>query len=239
LSLSQNRESNPSQGISAFKPSVTGEEIVNLLDVIYPKIKTPLVHKGPFQLLIATVLSAQSTDVGVNKVTPKLFDKFPDARSMSKASIRDLEKLIKSTGFYHVKAKRIKEISRRIMKDFQGKVPKTMEELLTLPGIGRKTANIVLSAGYGKIEGIAVDTHVFRLSRRIGLTQSNTPEKIELDLIAITPKSLWPRLSMLLILHGRQICFARSPRCANCVVNSRCLYFKELQQKKKNNAIGS
>jgi endonuclease III len=211
---------------------MTGKEVVDILDGIYPRIKTHLSHRDPFQLLVATVLSAQSTDVGVNKVTPRLFERFPDARSMSKASVRELERLVKPTGFFHVKARRIKEISKRIMADFDGRVPETMEELLTLPGIGRKTANIVLSAGYGKIEGIAVDTHVFRLSRRIGLTQSNTPEKIELDLMKITPKNLWPRLSMLLIFHGRRICFARSPLCSKCVLNSKCLYFKDLQRNK-------
>jgi endonuclease-3 len=231
LSIKKNESaSKTSQNISTFKPTFTGEEVVNLLDEIYPKIKTPLSHKNPFQLLIATVLSAQSTDVGVNKVTPKLFKRFPTANLISKASIRELERLIKSTGFYHVKSRRIKEISRRIIADFEGIVPRTMEQLLTLPGVGRKTANIVLSAAYGKIQGIAVDTHVFRLSRRIGLSQSNTPEKIELDLMAITPKKLWPRLSMLLILHGRSICHARSPQCSKCVLNSKCLYYRSLQK---------
>jgi endonuclease-3 len=217
-----------------YTPSMTGKEVVDLLDEIYPKIRTHLSHENPFQLLVATVLSAQSTDVQINKVTPTLFAQFPDAKSMSRAPIRELERLVKSSGFFHVKARRIKEISKQIIEDFHGEVPDSMETLLTLPGIGRKTANIVLSAGYGKIEGIAVDTHVFRLSRRIGLSQSATPEKIEIDLMKITPKNLWPRLSILLIFHGRQICFARSPLCSKCVLNSKCVYFKNLQDKAKN-----
>ncbi len=216
--------------IASFSPTVSGKEVVVKLDDIYPKIKTHLTHSDPFQLLIATILSAQSTDVQVNKVTPKLFQRFPDAKSMSIARISDLERLVRSTGFYHVKARRIREISKQIMVRFEGKVPDNMEALLSLKGVGRKTANIVLSAGYGKIEGIAVDTHVFRLSRRIGLTAQKTPEKIEADLMKITPKDLWPRLSTLLIFHGRQICSARSPKCLQCVLNSKCHYFKNLKR---------
>lgn len=216
-----------------FSPAMNGTEVVEKLDSLYPKIKTPLDHSDSFQLLIATILSAQCTDVQVNKVTPKLFERFPDAASMSKAPISALESLIKSTGFYHVKAKRIKEISKKIVSDHGGNVPETMEELLTLPGIGRKTANIVLSAGFGKIEGIAVDTHVFRLSRRIGLSVATTPEKIELDLMRMTPKRLWPRLSMLLIFHGRQVCFARSPLCSKCPLTSHCLFYKTVVSKQK------
>jgi endonuclease-3 len=206
---------------------MSGSEVVERLDPLYPKIKTHLTHKDPFQLLIATVLSAQSTDVQVNKVTPALFQSYPDAASMSKAKILSLERMVKSTGFYHVKAKRIKQISKDIMERFHGEVPNTMEGLLILPGVGRKTANIVLSASYGKIDGIAVDTHVFRLSRRIGLAQGNTPEKVEQELMSITPKALWPRLSMLLIFHGRNVCFARAPKCPECVLNSKCRYFKK------------
>jgi endonuclease-3 len=216
-----------------FSPTMSGDEVVEKLDSLYPKVKTHLDHRGPFQLLIATILSAQCTDVQVNKVTPKLFAKFPDATRMSKAPISTLEHLVKSTGFYHVKAKRIKEISKKIMCDHGGKVPQTMEELLTLPGIGRKTANIVLSAGYGKTEGIAVDTHVFRLSRRIGLSESPTPEKIEIDLMRITSRELWPRLSMLLIFHGRQVCVARSPECASCPLTAQCLYYNTVISKQE------
>ena len=206
---------------------MSGKELVEKLDSVYPKVKTPLSHSNTFQLLIATILSAQCTDAQVNKVTPLLFQKYPNAPSMARARITDLERLVKSTGFYHVKAKRIKLVSQKIVSDFKGKVPNTMDELLTLPGIGRKTANIVLSAGHGRICGIAVDTHVFRVSRRIGLAKSNTPEKIEQELMQITPKDSWPRLSMLLIFHGRRACFARKPDCASCILSSNCLYFQQ------------
>lgn len=217
-------------------PTYTGSEIVEALEPLYPKVKTPLVHRNVFQLLVATVLSAQCTDAQVNKVTPKLFSRYPNVQSMSKASIRDLEYLIKSTGFYHVKARRIKDISAKLVSEFNGRVPKTMEELLTLPGIGRKTANIVLSAGHGLIEGIAVDTHVFRVSRRLGLTASNTPEKIELDLMKIAPdRNIWPRLSMLLIFHGRITCIARKPLCEKCVLSTKCLYYSQLKSSTETN----
>ncbi|MDA4111599.1 MAG: endonuclease III [Thaumarchaeota archaeon] len=210
-------------------PTMTGEEVANALDPLYPRIKTPLRHENVFQLLIATVLSAQTTDLQVNAVTPLLFGEYPDAAALSKATIKALEKIVKSTGFFHVKARRIKQISEKICKDFHGEVPKSMEELLTLPGVGRKTANIVLSAGFDKIEGIAVDTHVLRLSRRIGLTEEKTPEKIELDLMKITPKIMWPRLTLLLILHGRTICFSRGPLCEKCVLSPKCYYFNNIR----------
>jgi endonuclease III len=214
-------------------PTYTGKEIVDALDRLYPRVRTSLGHSNVFQLLIATVLSAQSTDLQINRITPKLFSEFPDALTMSEARITRLESLIRSSGFFHVKARRIKEISSKLISDFGGKVPKTMEELLRLPGIGRKTANIVLSAGYGKVEGIAVDTHVFRVSRRLGLTAASTPEKVELDLMKITPeRSLWPRLSMLLIFHGRRTCFARSPACGRCILSRKCLYFSQVKASK-------
>jgi endonuclease III len=215
--------SSPASAISI--PTMSGEEVVQELDPLYPKIKTPLRHGSTFQLLIAVVLSAQTTDVSVNKVVPALFARYPTPASLAGASVRSLEKLVRSTGYFHVKARRIKEISRIIERDYSGKVPDTMEGLLKLPGVGRKTANIVLSAGFGKSEGIAVDTHVFRLSRRIGLTEKNTPEKIEQDLMTITPEKDWSRLTILLILHGRNVCFARNPECERCVLSSKCRYF--------------
>lgn len=209
---------------------MSGDDVVRELDPLYPRIKTPLAHKDVFQLLIVTVLSAQSTDEQVNRVSSSLFARYPTSSTMARAPIRSLEKLVKSTGFYHVKARRIKEISRKLEDQFDGKVPNSMEDLLKLPGVGRKTANIVLSAGYDKIEGIAVDTHVFRLSRRIGLSEKNTPEKIEDDLTKITSKDNWPRLTLLLILHGRNICFARNPECEKCVLSRNCLYFSKLRK---------
>lgn len=198
-----------------------------MLDSQYPNIKTPLNHADAFQLLIATILSAQCTDAQVNKVTPELFARFPDPRRMSRANVNHLQKLIKSTGFFHVKAKRIKVVSKKIQEDYKGRVPHTMEDLLTLPGVGRKTANIVLSAGFDMISGVAVDTHVQRLSKRIGLSDKKTPEKIEQDLMSITPKAMWPRLSLLLILHGRKTCIARKPSCERCVLSSKCRFYSE------------
>ena len=212
---------------------MSGDEVIQKLNPLYPDIRTPLLHTDTFQLLIATVLSAQCTDEQVNRVTPGLFAQFPSPAAMARAPLRTLEKIVKSTGFFHVKARRIKEISKKLEQEFGGRVPQTMDTLLQLPGVGRKTANIVLSAGFDRIEGIAVDTHVFRLSRRIGLTEQNTPEKIEQDLMKITPKSEWPRLTLVLILHGRSVCFAKGPECGRCVLSSRCMYYATKSEKKK------
>lgn len=202
-----------------------GNQVVGLLDSHYPQIKTPLRFDGRFQLLIATMLSAQCTDAQVNKVTENLFAAFPSPESMSRASIAALERIIKPTGFFHVKARRVLDVARKIVRDFGGRVPDTMEDLTELPGVGRKTANIVLSVGFNRTEGVAVDTHVKRLSERIGLSNQKSPEKIEIDLMRITSKELWPRLSMLLILHGRSICKARNPLCEDCVLSSKCRYY--------------
>src|SRR5208283_2979250 len=206
---------------------MSGLEIVHKLDKLYPKIKTPLAHEDAFQLLIATILSAQCTDAQVNRVTGPLFEKYPTPDAMSEATISDLETLVRSTGFYRVKSMRLKLVSQKILKEFDGRVPKTMKELLTLPGVGRKTANIVLSAGFGIIQGIAVDTHVKRLAKRIGLSSQTNPDKIELELMKITPEKHWPRLSLLLILHGRRVCHARTPDCSICPLTQDCLYFLE------------
>ena len=203
---------------------------MELLDDQYPKIKSPLFHKDPFQLLVATILSAQCTDIQVNKVTPKLFERYATPKEMAVANSRNLERIIHSTGFFRIKARRIKEMSKKILGDFGGKVPDSMQDLMTLPGVGRKTANIVLSAGFDRIEGIAVDTHVQRLAGRIGLSKEKLPEKIEQDLMKITPKEMWPRLSLLLILHGRKICSARKPLCDKCVLSNDCDYYREKQQ---------
>lgn len=211
-------------------PTISGSQIVKALDPLYPKIGTPLSHKNQFQLLVATILSAQCTDLQVNKVTPRLFEKYPDAKSLASAKLSELQKIIRSTGFYKVKSKTLVEMAKAIQNEYDGRVPDSMASLTSLRGVGRKTANIVLSAGFGKIEGVAVDTHVKRLSVRIGLTRNHDPNKIEQDLIKITPKELWPRLSLLLILHGRQICFARQPNCNKCPLISWCLYFKERKE---------
>lgn len=193
-----------------------------LLKEEYPEVKPSLNYSNSLELLIATVLSAQSTDVQINKVTEKLFKKYRTAADYAQADLRELEIDIYSSGFYKSKAKNIKDAARLILECYNGKVPQTMEELITLPGVGRKTANIVLARGFGIIEGIAVDTHVKRVSRRLGFTKNLDPLKIEQDLILLAPKEALDSLSMTLIYHGRKVCQARRPKCEICVVNKLC-----------------
>jgi endonuclease-3 len=197
-------------------------EILKILHATYPDVECALVHANPWQLLVATILSAQCTDVRVNMVTPKLFATYPTPKAMSEAPIEALEELIRTTGFYHNKAKSIQGAGRVITEKFNGKVPQTMEELLTVPGAARKTANVVLGVAYGKAEGVVVDTHVFRLSRRLGLTRSETPQAVEQDLMKVIPKNRWIEFSHELIHHGRQICEARKPKCAACPLEQLC-----------------
>jgi endonuclease III len=187
--------------------------------------KGPLKSETPLQLLIAVILSAQCTDERVNKVTPALFKKFKSAKDFGKAKITEIEKLIKSTGFYHNKAKNIKACCSMIVSKYNGKVPSEMEELILLPGVGRKTANVVLHQAFGKSHGFVVDTHVGRLAVRLGLTsQSNSKaaEKIELDLMNAFPKEKWDDASLLLIFHGRKTCTARKMYCERCCLNKLC-----------------
>jgi endonuclease-3 len=188
---------------------------------LYPDAHTALEHHNPFQLLIATILSAQCTDKMVNKVTPSLFARFPNAAAMANADVAELENLIKPTGFYRNKTKSLMACSKTLVEKHQGKVPPSLEELTKLPGVGRKTANVVLGDCFG-IPGVVVDTHVQRLSKRLGLTQESTPERIEQDLMALFPKEEWTLLSHRLIYHGRQVCDARRPRCAECTLQSFC-----------------
>lgn len=197
-------------------------EILKILHATYPDVECALVHANPWQLLVATILSAQCTDVRVNMVTPKLFATYPTPKAMSEAPIEALEELIRTTGFYHNKAKSIQGAGRVITETFGGKVPQTMEELLTVPGAARKTANVVLGVAYGKAEGVVVDTHVFRLSRRLGLTRSETPQAVEQDLMKVLPQDRWIQFSHELIHHGRQICEARKPKCAACPLETLC-----------------
>jgi len=197
--------------------------ILRLLGEEYPRAaETSLAHKTPFQLLIATMLSAQCTDARVNIVTAGLFKKYGTPEDFANARIKDLEKEVRSTGFYRNKAKNIKAASTMIVEEFGGKVPDKMEDLIRLPGVARKTANIVLTAAYGKIEGIAVDTHVQRLAQRIGLAVSGDPKKIEQELMAKLPRKNWPQVNRLLVAHGRKTCQAKKPDCRNCIIAGIC-----------------
>ena len=179
----------------------------------YPNATCALVHRNAWELLVATILSAQCTDARVNMVTPELFRRFPTPAAMAKASLPEIEEIIRTTGFYHNKAKSISGAAKGVVERFGGKVPQTMEELLTLPGVARKTGNVVLGSGLQIAEGIVVDTHVLRLSRRLELTLNTEPKKVEQDLVKIIPKDHWIAFSHELILHGRAICIARKPRC--------------------------
>ncbi len=201
---------------------MSSKEIVVALKKEYPNPKTELKHKDIFQLLIATILSAQTTDKTVNKITPELFKKYPDPFSLQKADIKDVEDIIKPTGFYHQKAKYIIETSKILVDRFNGKVPNTINELLSLKGVSRKTANVVLSNGFGKAEGIVVDTHVKRVSLRTGWSKSSKADEIEKDLMRLFRQEDWVFLSNALVLHGRYVCRAKSPQCDKCVIERWC-----------------
>ena len=188
----------------------------------YPEAGCSLSFRSPLELLIATILSAQCTDVQVNKVTPKLFRQFRSAKDYATAPLEQLEEAIRTTGFFHNKAKNIQNACRTIIATFGGHVPETMESLVSLPGVGRKTANVVLSNGFGRNEGVVVDTHVFRLSHRLGLVRGNTPEKAEQELMQLFPQTDWAFLSHALILHGRKVCNARKPLCDECPIKKDC-----------------
>jgi endonuclease-3 len=179
------------------------------------------VHANPFQLLIATILSAQTTDKMVNLVTPKLFARYPTAFELAAADPAEVEAIVKPTGFYHVKAQRIIAASRKLVELFGGEVPATMEDLLKIPGIGRKTANVILGAGFN-LPGFAVDTHVIRLTNRLKLVSTRDPVKIERQITSMVPKEEWTALSLRLILHGRRVCLAPRPRCEECILNDFC-----------------
>jgi len=197
-------------------------KIVELLEKDYPDAKTALHYTSPLEILVATILSAQCTDKRVNIVTKSLFKKYKTAEDYANADLGELEEDVRSTGFYRNKAKNIKRSGRMLVEKYDSQVPRTMNELLELPGVARKTANIVLSNAYGVIEGIAVDTHVRRLSKRLGLTENKNPNKIEADLMLIVPKSHWKRITDLLIFHGRNVCMAKKPKCSLCGLNKLC-----------------
>lgn len=196
--------------------------IIKILRRVYPKTRTALRHKSAFELLVSTILSAQCTDERVNKIIPGLFKKYKGPRDFAHAKQTTLEKEIRSTGFYKNKTKSIIASSKKIVDEFGGKVPNSMEKLTTLPGVARKTANIVLSSSFHKAEGIAVDTHVKRLSERMGFSRNKDPNKIEKDLMDIVPRKDWLDFNYMLVNHGRRICMARKPLCAECPIRKLC-----------------
>jgi endonuclease-3 len=198
------------------------EEILARLRREYPDAHTALDHRNAFQLLVATILSAQCTDKRVNEVTPALFRRFPTARELAAASLAELEELVRTTGFFRNKARALLGLGQALMTEHGGKVPADMEQLRRLPGVGRKTANVVLGNAFGQNVGVVVDTHVRRLARRLGLTAESDPEKIERDLMALVPQPDWAVWSNLLIAHGRKVCQARRPLCESCVVADLC-----------------
>lgn len=198
------------------------KDILARLDLLYPDVTCALTHKSAWELLVATILSAQSTDVRVNIVTPNLFKKYPTVEAFAALIPEDLQPDIRSTGFFRNKSKSVVGAAKRVAETFEGKVPDTMEDLLTLPGVARKTANVVLGSWFKKGIGIVVDTHVHRLSRRLELTRNNDPRKIEQDLMKVIPPQKWILLAHQLIWHGRKLCIARRPKCVECPLENIC-----------------
>jgi endonuclease-3 len=225
-SKSQNPKSdNPEskiQNLESYTAPARLQKIFAALDALFPKPECALLHANPFQLLAATILSAQCTDERVNKVTPGLFHKWPTPQDYVGLPQHELEQEIHSTGFFRNKAKNIIGAATRIVNEFGGQVPRTMEELLSLPGVARKTANVVLGTAYGIALGAVVDTHVFRITHRLKLSNGKTPEKVEEDLMRLVPQNRWVPFSHQLILFGRKICFARKPLCAECPLETIC-----------------
>ncbi|MEM4704487.1 MAG: endonuclease III [Candidatus Bathyarchaeia archaeon] len=211
------------------------QKIIKLLEKEHPDAKIALHYTNPLELLVATILSAQCTDERVNKVTETLFKKYKQAKDYANASLEELEQDIKPTGFYRNKARNIKRCCQMLTEKFGSQVPRTMKELLELPGVARKTANIVLTNAYGIVEGIAVDTHVRRLAARLGLSKNSDPEKIEQDLMKIVPKTSWARFTDLLIFHGRRICKAKNPNCKECVLRKICPSAFTFEKTRKSN----
>lgn len=196
--------------------------IVDGLEELYPDVDCELDRDGPFQLICATILSAQCTDERVNQVTPELFRRYPTAQTMARAPLPTLEGIIRSAGFYKQKAKSLKGTATILLEKFGGQIPKTIAELTTLPGVARKTANVVLGTAFGIAEGVVVDTHIQRLAMRLGLTRSAEPKGIEQDLMKVFPQEVWIRIGHQIIWHGRRVCFARKPNCAGCTLAPFC-----------------
>jgi len=209
-------------GRSKASRSARALEVLARLQREYPDARCALDHRNAFELLCATILSAQCTDARVNMVTPALFRKYPNAHALARARQPVLEEIIRSTGFFRNKAKSLIGMAQALVADHEGEVPRTMDELYVLPGVGRKTANVILGNAYGINEGVTVDTHVGRLSRRLGLTREDDPVKVERDLMGLIPRESWAAVSHLLIFHGRQVCLARRPRCEDCVLADIC-----------------
>jgi len=206
---------------SMVRKKLRAKAIYKILTKTYPNVGCELDYKNPFQLLVATVLSAQCTDKRVNQTTPALFKKYNSIKKMAAADLKDLQRLVKSTGFYRAKAKNIKLLSHKILTDFNGKVPSNIEDLVTLPGVGRKTANVVLGHGFN-IPGITVDTHFGRLSRRFGWSDKKDPVKVEFEVGELITQKEWTNLSQRLIWHGRRVCHSRKPACGSCVLAKLC-----------------
>lgn len=199
------------------------QAIIERLESAYPDVRgTALKYSTPLELLVATILSAQATDEQVNKITPRLFQKYRTAKDYAEAPREELEEDIRSSGFYRRKAEAIQSMARTLVEEYGGRVPDTMEDLTRLKGVARKTANIVLSAAFGKVEGIAVDTHVYRLAHRLGLSREKNRDKVERDLMALFPREKWWPVNYLLIAHGRRVCTAKNPRCGECVLRDLC-----------------
>ena len=205
-----------------LEPKERASKVIDLLEKEHRDAKIALHYSNPLQLLVATILSAQATDEQINKITPRLFKKYKTAEDFANADLKELEQDIKSSGFYHNKARNIKNCCRMLVEKYSSQVPRTMDELLELPGVARKTANIVLANAYGVVEGVAVDTHVRRVAQRLGLSDHDDPAKIELDLMKIVPNDKWMHITDLLIFHGRRVCTAKKPNCAGCVLNKIC-----------------
>ena len=198
-------------------------EIARLLNERYPEARTELIYDGdPFHLVVAVLLSAQTTDKAVNKVTPVLWERYPTLEDLAGARQADVEDILRSIGFYHTKAKNVIGCARMVLTDFGGEVPHTMEELERLPGVGRKTANIVTNVAFGEVNGIAVDTHVFRITHLLGLSKAETPAATEQDLLALFPRESWEPLNHQLVMYGREVCIARRPKCAECILAHLC-----------------
>lgn len=209
------------KGYNPIAPERVGE-ILNRLNQLYPDVTCALTHQSAWQLLVATILSAQSTDVNVNRVTPELFRKYPTVEAFAALTPEQLEPDIRSTGFFRNKSKSVVGAAKKIVEEFGGEVPNEIDKLLTLPGVARKTANVVLGTWFKKAEGVVVDTHVHRISRRLELTKENDPPKIEQDLIKILPRDRWILFSHQIIWHGRKLCYARKPNCIDCALETIC-----------------